>query len=57
MLTCGTPNRDKSVSKTVVAVEYGPQLVSGGAVFFAFKLGVSDLYRSVSDGPLADFLP
>jgi hypothetical protein len=35
---------DKSVSKTTVAVEYGPQLVGGPAIFFAFKLGVSDIY-------------
>ena len=36
--------RDKSVSKTTVVVEYGPQLVSGSAIFLAFKLGVSDIY-------------
>ena len=35
---------DKSVSKTPVAVEYGPQLVSGSAIFLAFKLGVTDIY-------------
>jgi hypothetical protein len=27
-----------------VAVEYGPQLVSGSAIFLAFKLGVTDIY-------------
>jgi hypothetical protein len=35
---------DASVSKTPVAVEYGPQLVSGSAIFLAFKLGVTDIY-------------
>jgi hypothetical protein len=28
----------------MVVVEYGPQLVSGSAIFLAFKLGVTDIY-------------
>ena len=36
--------RDTSLSKTPVTVDYGPQIVSGSAVFLAFKLGVSDVY-------------
>ena len=37
-------HRDTSVSRTPVTVEYGPQLVSGSALFLAFKLGVTDIY-------------
>ena len=39
--------RDRSVSKTSVAVEYGPQLVSGAAIFLAFKLGAMDIYSKL----------
>ena len=37
-------HRDTSVSRTPVTVEYGPQLVSGSALFLAFKLGVTEIY-------------
>jgi hypothetical protein len=36
--------RDKLLSKTPVVVEYSPQLVTGSAIFLAFKLGVTDIY-------------
>ncbi len=32
------------MSKMPVAVDYGPQLVSGTAIFLAFQLGVTDIY-------------